>query len=202
MTESTTGSPVVAPPPPRRADARRNRERLLAVARDAFAEHGADASLDDIARRAGVGSGTLYRHFPTRQALLEAVYRDLVDALCAQADELLASPSPGEALATWLRAVVAYATTKRGLWPLMTALGNRPEVLASCHGAMRTAGMALLTRAQQAGAVRADIEVSDLLKLVSAIAVTMERAPGSPGQTERLLALVMDGLRRQEPAAG
>src|ERR1700738_4378345 len=91
---------------PMRADARRNEQRLLAAASAAFGEHGTNTSLDDIARRAGVGIGTLYRHFATREALAEAVYRDQIEALCAQADELLTWPSPAEALAIWLRAVV------------------------------------------------------------------------------------------------
>src|SRR5215216_6625186 len=103
------GSPAL------RADARRNRDRLIAAAREAFAERGAEASLDDIARRAGVGPGTLYRHFPTRLTLIEAVYRDGVEALCAEARDLMSSPSPGEALATWLRSVLSYAGEKRGL---------------------------------------------------------------------------------------
>src|SRR6266702_7031907 len=99
-----------------RADARRNRQRLIEAALAAFAEHGADdASLDEIARRAGVGIGTLYRHFPTRQALLEAVYRSQVEALRGRAEELLVSAPPGEALVTWLRATVEFGSTKRSL---------------------------------------------------------------------------------------
>src|SRR3954452_21187219 len=102
---SAEGSILVRP---QRADARRNVERLIAVAREAFAENGADASLDDIARRAGVGPGTLYRHFPNRMPLMESVYRDNVEALCASASELLSAPSPGEALAQWMRAFLDY----------------------------------------------------------------------------------------------
>src|SRR5215467_9234162 len=105
-----------------RADARRNYEKLLTAAAEAFTESGADdVSLEEIARRAGVGIGTLYRHFPARQALLEAVYREQVEALRARADELLASGSPGEAFAAWLRALVAFSSTKRSLTSAMVA---------------------------------------------------------------------------------
>jgi len=111
---SATDMPA-RPPGPMRADARRNRDLLLSTALAAFTEHGADdVSLEGIARRAGVGIGTLYRHFPTRQDLLEAVYRDQVEALCARAADLLDEPSPADALATWLRAMVAFSTTKGG----------------------------------------------------------------------------------------
>src|ERR1700691_2583807 len=112
---STTGVGV-STPRPMRADAQRNYERLLSAAVAVFAERGADdASLEEIARRAGVGIGTLYRHFPTRQALLEAVYRGQVDAMRAKADEVLGFDSPSEALADWLRALSAFSSTKRSL---------------------------------------------------------------------------------------
>lgn len=183
---------------PMRADARRNYQRLVAAAAAAFAEHGTDASMDDIARRAGVGPGTLYRHFPTRHALLEAVYRDQVEALCARAYELGDTLPPGEALAAWLRAVAGYVTTKRGLAEaLMSGPGERqPEVFAAGKQAMREAGAALVSRAQEAGEVRGDVDVADVLKLGHAIALAAEHAPDGP---DRLLALVMDGLRRGRP---
>jgi AcrR family transcriptional regulator len=184
---------------PMRADARRNYERLVTTAAAAFAERGAEASLDDIARSAGVGSGTLYRHFPTRQALLEAVYREQVDLLCARADELLESASPAEALETWLRAVADYAATKRGLAAMMSNLDS--GVLSYCRDEMRTAGSALLDRAQEAGAVRADVDLSDLLKLLSMIATSNDHSPEGRRRAERLLAVVMDGLRQRSPTA-
>ena len=186
---------------PMRADARRNYQRLVAAAATAFAEHGTDASMDDIARRAGVGPGTLYRHFPTRHALLEAVYRDQVEALCARAYELGDTLPPGEALAAWLRAVAGYVTTKRGLAEaLMSGPGERqPEVFAAGKQAMREAGAALVGRAQAAGEVRGDVDVADLLKLGHAIALAAEHAPDGPDQADRLLALVMDGLRQGRP---
>jgi AcrR family transcriptional regulator len=201
MTEPTVGTPAPAPAQrPLRADARRNHRRLLAAARVAFTEHGAEASLDDIARRAGVGSGTLYRHFPTRQALMEAVYRDQVEALCAQGYELLDSLPPGDALAAWLRALADYIATKRGLASTLTAImGDQgSQVFASCKQALFAVATALLTRAQGSGAVRPDADVRDLLMLVHAIAVAAEQAPDG---AERLLVLVMDGLRHQQPSA-
>jgi AcrR family transcriptional regulator len=193
MTKSTSAPP--APPGeqrPQRADARRNYQRLLATARTAFAERGPEASLDDIARRAGVGSGTLYRHFPTRQALLEAVYRDQVEELCAQADELLGSRPPGEALGAWLRGVASYVATKRGL---ADVIGKDSEVFLYCRGRIRDAGGRLLSRAQQAGEVRADANLEDLFKLIHGISVATEQAPDGTDQADRLVALVMDGLR-------
>src|SRR5215472_5244918 len=108
--------PVLQGAPPKRADARRNYERLIAAAAAVFAERGADdVSLEEIARRAGVGIGTLYRHFPTRQALLEAVYIDQVESLSARAGELLRAESPADALAEWLRAMVKFSSTKRSM---------------------------------------------------------------------------------------
>jgi AcrR family transcriptional regulator len=187
-------------PNPMRADARRNRERLLAAARDAFAEFGADAPLEDIARKAGVGIGTLYRHFPSRLDLQEAVFRDQVTAVCAGAAELRQSHTPGDALAAWLKRLITYMGTKRGLSAaLINAFGRDSELVTSCSAQMRVAGSELLTDAQQAGVVRTDIDISDLLRLVHAIVVATEHPPSSTAQRERLLALVFDGLRTTGP---
>jgi AcrR family transcriptional regulator len=182
-----------------RADARRNNERLLSAAAAAFAEHGADdVSLEEIARRAGVGIGTLYRHFPTRQALLEAVYRDQVEALRARADELLGSVPPGVALASWLRDLLEFGRTKRNLTSaLLTTLSKDSELLSSCSSMMRGAVTDILGRAQLAGAARADANPTDLLRLVHAISLTTDWAAGDHEQADRLLALVLDGLRSQ-----
>jgi AcrR family transcriptional regulator len=185
-----------------RADARRNYEMLLAAANAAFAEHGVDASLEDIARRAGVGIGTLYRHFPTRQALAEAVYRDQIELLCARAEELLDAPSPAEALATWLRALVVFGATKRGVAEfLKTTMQDYGSSLAWSKDAMQAAGGALLTRAQQAGAVRSDVEIADLLRLAHAISWAAEPTSDGVDRTDRFLSLMLDGLRHQEPTA-
>ena len=201
MTMSATGTSSPEQACAMRADARRNHERLLAAAAATFAEHAADdASLEEIARRAGVGMGTLYRHFPTRQALLEAVYRDQAEALHAGALELLNSPSPGEALATWLRAMIEFGATKRSLSKsLMATLGKDSELLSTCSTLIREAATPLLTRAQQAGEVRADTDITDLLRLSHAIAVACEYASPHADQADRLLSLMFDGLRSPAP---
>src|SRR5260221_2117203 len=196
-------SPRVAEARPMRADAQRNYQRLLSAALSAFTEHGADdASLEEIARRAGVGIGTLYRHFPTRQALLEAVYRDQVDALRARAGELVGSDAPGEALAAWLRALVAFSSTKHSLTSaLLATLGKNSDLLSSCSTVICDAADTLLKRAQQAGGVREDADARDLIRLGHAVNIATQHAPRDPGQTDRLLGLVLDGLRLQPPAA-
>jgi AcrR family transcriptional regulator len=171
-----------------RADARRNRDRLLAVAGEVVAEQGADASLEEIARRAGVGSATLHRHFRSRQALLEAVFRDRVAALCAHGEELLAAPDPGAALITWLHGVVAHAAANRGLGP---ALVLSADLGSSAHSAILGAGGALLDRAQRNRSVRPDVRIDDLFCLVNAISAAAEQ---DPALADRLLALALEGV--------
>jgi AcrR family transcriptional regulator len=179
-----------------RADARRSRAKLLEAATVAFAEHGADAPLDDIARRAGVGIGTLYRHFPSRVDLQAAVYRSQVQTVCATADELIVTATPEQAFAGWVTAMAGYLVTKRGLSSsLIASLGRESELLSSCWMAMRDAADRLLKNAQEAGVMRADVTADDVLRLVHGIVVTCERAPD---QTGRLLALILDGLRPRE----
>jgi AcrR family transcriptional regulator len=178
--------------PPKRADARRNYEKLLEAAREAFAEAGRSASLEDIARRAGVGIGTLYRHFPTRQALLEAVYVDEVEALGRSATEL-AGLSPWDALAAWLRRYVAYAVTKHALAEELSAsVGAETTVFQMCKGAIFAAGEPLLQRAQEAGVVRSDTDFTDVARMVFGIAAI---PAGDPQQIERILDIALDGLR-------
>jgi len=186
-----------------RADAQRNYTRLLDAASAAFLEHGADdVSLEEIARRAGVGIGTLYRHFPTRQALLEAVYRDQVELLEARAEELLKTEPPGDALADWLRALMKFSSTKHTLTSaLLAGLGKDSVLLSSCSKVIRGAADALLARAQEAGVVRPDADSGDLIRLVHAVNIATQRGPADPGQADRMLALILDGLRPQ-PAAG
>ena len=201
---SATGTRVPAGGPrPMRADAQRNYARLLDAARAAFLERGADdVSLEEIARRAGVGIGTLYRHFPTRQALLEAVYRDQVDTLSARAEELLRTESPEEALAEWMRALLEFSSTKRSMTSaLLATLGTDSELLSACVTVIRTAAEALLARAQQAGVVRPDADAGDLMRLVHAVNIATEKAP-DPGQADRMLALILDGLRPQHVTGG
>ncbi|MGW7537669.1 TetR/AcrR family transcriptional regulator [Amycolatopsis sp. NPDC054798] len=175
-----------------RADAQRNYDRLVASARNVFAERGTDAPLDDIAQHAGVGNATLYRHFPTRQALLEAVFRDHIDALCRQAAELMSAPSPGAALKEWLGEVIAHGSAKRGLAAsLLAALG---EESSTCRAAVFEAAQGLLIRAQDAGEVRSGVTVGQVFKLVNAVALVTETEPDAPGQAARLLDLVFHGL--------
>jgi AcrR family transcriptional regulator len=179
-----------------RADARRSRVKLLEAATAAFAEHGADAPLDDIARRAGVGIGTLYRHFPTRTDLQAAVYRSQVLAVCAAADDLIVSVPPEQAFFGWVRAMAGYLATKRGLSrALIEAVGKDSELISGCWMAMRESTDRLLAHAQQAGVLRADISAHDVLRLVHGITIATEQAPDD---ADRLLALVLDGLRPQE----
>jgi len=184
-----------------RADAQRNYAKLLSAASTAFVESGADdVSLEEIARRAGVGIGTLYRHFPTRQALLEAVYRDQAEQLKARADALLDSGPPGEAFAAWLHALVAFSSTKRNLTSSMVAtLGRDSAVISTCSKLIRDSADELLARAQQAGAVRTDVSSIDVIRLVHGVSMVTEYAPGDPGQAGRMLALILDGLRPQPP---
>lgn len=175
---------------PARADARRNYDQLVAAASTAFARDGAEASLEEIARQAGVGSATLHRHFPSRQALLNAVFHDRVEVLCRQAHEL-AGAEPGPELTGWLRSVSAYVASTRGL-----ASSLVPSADNACHQMMEAAGDELLTRARAAGAVRDDVSIGDLLTLVVAISMTVEHRPGDNGnEAERLLGLALDGIR-------
>ncbi|WP_217551161.1 TetR/AcrR family transcriptional regulator [Streptomyces sp. GbtcB6] len=181
-----------------RADARRNHDRLLAEARTVFAEHGTDASLEDVARRAGVGIGTLYRHFPNRHALMSAVFEDAVNELLARARELRTAPNPCQALLTWLHEVVVHAAAYRGLSrALMSA--SPDSALSRCGTPMREAGEALLIRAQNTGTVRPDVQITDLLQLTHAIALAAEESPGDPHLAHRLLTLTLKGLRPEKP---
>jgi AcrR family transcriptional regulator len=194
--------PPGATPRSTRADARRNHERLLAAAQAAFTEHGAEASLEGIARRAGLGSATLHRHFPSRYALMEAVYWSQIQELCAAGDRLLDAPSPGDALATWLREVVTVAA-QRGLATAMmaTSRDHTERLLAACHDAIDATGGALLSRAQQAGTVRADVQLGDLLQVANAIALTVEHDPDASARADRLLELLIEGIHRREPGS-
>jgi len=179
--------------PPKRADARRNYERLLAAAAAAFAEHGADdVSLEEIARRAGVGIGTLYRHFPARQPLLEAVYKDQVDGLDALAGKLLVAESPGDALGEWMRAFVAFGRTKRSLSAaLVETIGKNSELMSACSTILRGRTEELLSRAQEAGQARPEVKCADIFRLAHGLIMATENEPSDPEQPARLLALVI-----------
>jgi AcrR family transcriptional regulator len=181
---------------PMRADAKRNRDLLLAAARDAFTEKGAGASLEDIARRAEVGVGTLYRHFPTRQDLVQAVYVEEVEALCRSAEDFANEPA-WDALVHWFNRFVDYVATKHALVDeMLVTLGIDSPVFRTCHDAIFTAGQPLLARAQHEGIVRPDVEFVDVMRLVGG--VTMMRNASSD-DIRRVLSVALDGLRYRGP---
>ncbi|WP_367319377.1 TetR/AcrR family transcriptional regulator [Streptomyces sp. HUAS ZL42] len=181
-------SEIVAAQRPHRKDAARNYDALLSAAREAFAENGAEASLEDIARRAGVGIGTLYRNFPTRRALFESVYADEVNALCGVAVEV-ADREPWEALTAWLDRFADYMVTKRAV---RQALEDESEVFQACRDSMYSAGGPLFERAQEAGAARKDMDFGDLLRLVAGVTGT---AFADDAQRDRILSIALDGVR-------
>ncbi|MGW0414367.1 TetR/AcrR family transcriptional regulator [Streptomyces collinus] len=181
-------SEIVATRRPHRKDAARNYDALLAAAREAFAAQGSEASLEDIARRAGVGIGTLYRNFPTRRDLFETVYADDVNALCAAALDL-ADREPWEALTAWLDRFAGYMVTKRAV---REALDDESDIFVACRDSMYAAGGPLLERAQRAGAARADMDFGDLLRMVAGITAT---AFETDAQRDRVLSIALDGVR-------
>ena len=176
-----------------RADAQRNYERVLEAARKVFADQGGGASMEAIAKQAGVGVGTLYRHFPKRIDVVEAVYRNDVDALVEAADSDIAERDPWGAVEAWLNAYVAYARSKRTfLNELHEAFEHNPDLKLASKDRIWAACDRVLLRAQQAGEARSDIDGSDLMQLVSPMCTSPTLAPD---QGERLLAMVLDGLR-------
>src|SRR5947199_813633 len=155
---------------PKRADARRNYEKVLAAARDAFAEGGESTALEEIARRAGVGIGTLYRHFPNRQALLEALYVGEVEEMCRSAAQLDGA-EPWEALTGWVENFIGYLATKRALAAeLLNYLDQDAELFQICRTSLYAAGEPLLRRAQDAGVVRPDVDIAEVIQMVVGIA--------------------------------
>ena len=184
---------------PLRADAQRNREQLLDAAVRAFSEAGPSVTLDAIAKDAGVGIGTLYRHFPTREALIEAAYRNELARLCDGVADLLRTMPPDVAMRTWMDRFVDYMTTKRGMADALRAVvasGGNPY--AHSRDRLIAAFTALLHAGVAAGTVRSDIEPGDVLVSLSGVSL----AAGEPAQRDqagRLLDLLMDGLRTQRP---
>ena len=177
-----------------RADAKKNYDLLLSVARDVVAEQGAEASLRDIARRAEVGLGTLYRHFPTRDALFEALLRDGFDAQAARAATLEQADSAADALVAWLRQTVAMAHELRGVIAVMVAAIDAPD--SALHGscvAMKAAGTRLLVRAQAAGTARSDVDGADLFALVGALAWLGDQPALAP-RADHLFKLIAGAL--------
>ncbi len=174
-----------------RADARLNHDKLVAAARELFAEQGTSAPLEDVAARAGVGIGTLYRHFPTRHALFEAVYVDEVEGMARAADALADLP-PWDALSQWLHLYVVFAATKRALNEALIATDPNSDVLLTCRTAIIGAGTPLVERAQRAGVIRADTNFTDIVRMVGGIALVPTT---DPDEKKRVLELALDGLR-------
>jgi AcrR family transcriptional regulator len=185
-----------------RADARKNYDHLLVVARDVVTEQGADASLRDVARRAGVGLGTLYRHFPTREALLEALLRTDVDELTARAADLETSSTPEDALVSWLRGCVAITHEYRGVGALLTAAIEDTEsaLHASCV-ALHEAGTRALERAQAADIARADIDGTDLFALVAALAWLYDQPSLAP-RADHLFGVISSAVLTSQAGSG
>jgi AcrR family transcriptional regulator len=178
---------------PMRADARRNYDHLVVAARKVFAEQGGGASMEAIAKEAGVGVGTLYRHFPKRIDIVEAVYRDDVDALVSLAERSLTDREPWDAVEGWLRAYVEYGRSKRTfLNELHEAFEKNPDLKPASRDRIFDACEHVLRRAQDAGAARCDIDGTDLMQLLSPMCMNSTL---TPDQGERLLAMVLDGLR-------
>jgi AcrR family transcriptional regulator len=177
---------------PKRADALRNYEKLVAAGREAFTEADRSASLEDIARRAGVGIGTLYRHFPTRTDLLQAIYVDEVEALSRSAEQL-ADVEPWQALTSWLGRFVGYVATKQALADELFAIADRDAtVFVGCRAMLHAAGEPLLRRAQEAGIVRPDVTIDEVVRMVGGIA----KIPADDQtDVQRVLAVALDGLR-------
>jgi AcrR family transcriptional regulator len=195
---STSVESTELPRRPKRADARRNYDKVVAAAREAFAERGASTSLEEIARRADVGIGTLYRNFPNRQALLEAVYVGEVEDLCRSTTEL-DDLEPWDAFAAWARRLAGYLATKQALaHELLEYVDRDAPLFQTCRGSLARAGEPVLERAQRAGAMRSDTDLWEVIQMVGGIA----KIPGAePGQIEHMLQIALDGLRGRGPDA-
>jgi AcrR family transcriptional regulator len=179
-----------------RADARENREKLLRAASSRFASAGSGVALETIARDAGVGIGTLYRHFPTREALTEAVYRNEVDRLCAAAGDLLAKLPADAALAKWMERFVAYAAAQRGLsGALKSVASSQADLFPATRERLLTAIGSLLGAGIATGRIRADVSAEDVLTSINAVWTIPSEGKQWAAQARRVLALLMDGLR-------
>jgi AcrR family transcriptional regulator len=184
-----------------RADAQRNRDSLLEAAKAAFAEAGPDASLDEIARRASVGIGTLYRHFPTRDAVVEAVYRREVQQLADAAPRLIESLAPAEALRAWMRLFIDYIAAKRVIAPALKSLvGGGSSLYADSSARINEAMALLVERARESGDIRPDADSADLLRALIGFAY-VNSAPDWEASARRLIDLLIDGLRSQRGEA-
>jgi AcrR family transcriptional regulator len=181
-----------------RTDAIRNRERLLETAAEIFSAGGPDASLEAVAKRAGVGIGTLYRHFPTREALFDAVYRREVDQLSELAERLAGEVEPVEALRRWLHANVRLVATKKGMVAALALAAYRPsELHAYSADRLAKAVGSLIDRAAKAGDIRADVTPEDLLRALVCMSYNVYGAPNWPNTALRLADIFVDGLRKR-----
>ncbi len=186
---------TAAEPTKLRADARRNRDKLIGVAAAAFAEKGVETSLEDIARQAGVGIGTLYRHFPTREHLVEVVYRRELESLAAAARELAEKHPPDVALEEWMRRFVSYIATKRGMSnSLRILMTSNSSLFAEGFGNMRGALEGLLKTASEQGYVRTDMDTADVMHALASI-YSIPESPEWRERSLRLIGLLMDGLK-------
>jgi AcrR family transcriptional regulator len=181
---------------PLRADAERNRARILAAASEVFAERGLDVSLDDIAAHAGVGVGTVYRRFPDKDALIDALFEHKIDHAVALADEALEMEDPWEGFTTFMRGMCHMQAHDRGFKDALLLRGPGRERVAAARERIAPRALKLLARAQDAGAVRADLGPFDVPMMHFAVGFVAERTRGvSPGYWERLLTILLDGLR-------
>jgi AcrR family transcriptional regulator len=180
---------------PMRADARRNYERIVATAREVFFEQGVEAPLDDIVKRAGVGAGTLYRHFPTREVLVEAVYREEIETLAERAYQLAKEMPPEDALREWMRTQIRFHAERSGLAAaLKAAIDEDSETFQYCKTMLRDAVGTLLGAAQDAGVVRQDLQAVDMMRLGHGVGASAKYAD-EEGK-DRLLSVILDGIRR------
>jgi AcrR family transcriptional regulator len=185
---------------PLRADARRNREKLLTAATEAFAEEGEDVALEAVAARAGVGIGTLYRHFPNRDVLVVAAYEHEVDALCAAAADLLASLPADEALRAWMNRFADYMATKRSMGNALRAAASSDSPLFAVTRERILGALRLLLEAGAAsGTLRADVDPTDVMRVINGIWY-LPSGPAWRDDVGRMLGLVIDGLRYGVPA--
>jgi len=185
---------MTAPRKPR-ADAQRNRDRILEIAKKAFSRSGVDVSLDEVARDAGVGAGTLYRHFPTREALLEAVYRSEVEKLAAAERRFAETMAPIDALRAWMLLFVDYIAAKKIIAPALNALvGGPSKVYESTADQIKNAIQALVTRAIESGDIRPDLEPFDLLRALVGVSYVAS-SPDWPQSAKRLVQILIAGSR-------
>jgi AcrR family transcriptional regulator len=184
-----------APPRKPRADAARNRELILATAREAFTKLGADVTMDDVAKQAGIGPGTLYRHFPNRDALVEAVYRDEVKKLATAQRELSQSKSPVEALRAWMKMFVDYIATKQIIAPVLNNIvGGPSRIYDSTTEVLVTAITALVQRAVESKDIRSDIDPMDLIRALAGVRY-IAPAPNWAESAKRMVDILILGSR-------